>query len=266
MNNKTALVTGSSKGIGRAIAYGLADKGYDVIINSRTMKKDNKGVGIDDIKEYFEQRNVNAYFVAADVSTEKGRKILLDKIDEIGRLDILVNNCGVEPAGMDVLEATQDDLMYVMGINFFGPFHLTQEIAKRMLTYKSEGVIEQARIAFVTSIQADRVSRGVGYCFSKVCLRNAVQQLAVRLGEADIPVLEFTPGLFLTDMSSKTDGGDHCTKLLEDGWSLNRRWGKLEEIGRLVASMADGIFDYSTGAAIPVSGGMQVHTLHHPAL
>ena len=261
MGRKTALITGSSKGIGRALAYGVAEKGYDVIINSRTMAPDRNGVGIREMEQHFAGLGVNAYFVAGDVSTEEGRQVLLDKVDEIGHLELLINNCGVEPPAQDVLLTTQEDLDYVMGINFFGPFHLTQEIAKRMLKWKEDGTIEQGRIGFVTSIQADRVSGGVGYCFSKVCLRNAVEQFAVRLGQADIPVVEFTPGLFLTDMSAKGDGGARCTRLLEEGWSLNRRWGKMEELGAVAGAFADGVFDYSTGAAIPVSGGMQIHTL-----
>lgn len=257
MSNKTALVTGGSKGIGRSIALHLAEKGYDIIINSRTLKPDYRGEGALDVKEKVESMGQKAYICTADVSSPEGRQKLLDCVDEIGRLDILINNAGMEPPGKDVLEITGEDLEEVLRTNFYGPFALTQQIARRMIGWKQTGVIPQARIAFITSIQADRLSSGVGYCLSKLAIRHVMQQLAKRLGEVDIPVVEFTPGVFLTSMSHQHE--ESITKQLESGtWSLNRRWGELDEIGRLVAGLGDGLFDYSTGSSIPVSGGMQI--------
>ena len=260
MSNKTALITGSSKGIGRSIALHMAEKGYDIIINCRTLSSNQWGEGALEVKEKVEDMGRKAYICTADVSLSDGRQKLLDCIDEIGRLDILINNAGIEPPGKDVLEITGEELEVVMRTNFYGPFALTQEIAKRMINWKQSGVIEQARIAFITSIQADRISDGVGYCLSKLAVRHIVQQLAIRLGEADIPVVEFTPGVFLTSMSCLHEV--NISKQLENGaWSLNRRWGSLDEIGSLVAALGDGIFDYSTGSAIAVSGGMQLPRL-----
>ena len=260
MSNKTALVTGGSKGIGRSIALHLAEKGYDIIINSRTLNPDYRGEGALDVKEKVEAMGQKAYICTADVSTPEGRQKILEYVDAVGRLDILINNAGIEPPAKDVLELTGEDLALVMGTNFYGPFALTQQIAKRMITWKQSGVIPQARIAFLTSIQADRISDGVGYCLSKLSIRHIVQQLAIRLGEADIPVVEFTPGVFLTSMSHLHQ--KNINKQLENGaWSLNRRWGELDEIGKLVAALGDGLFDYSTGSAIAVSGGMQLPRL-----
>lgn len=260
MERKTALVTGSAKGIGRSIALKLAEKGYDIIVNAKSVRPDFNGETAYDVQRLVEETGRKAYSCIADISSHEGRQKILDCVDEIGRVDILVNNAGIEPPGKDVLEVTGEELELVLGTNFYGPFALTQQIAKRMIAWKSSGVIEQARIAFITSIQADRVSSGVGYCISKVAIRNVVQQLAIRLGEADIPVVEFTPGVFLTSMSH--NHVENITNKLETGdWALNRRWGEIDEIGNIVASLADGVFDYSTGSAIPVSGGMNVFRL-----
>ena len=260
MEQKLVLVTGSAKGIGRSIALKLAEKGYDIIINSKSLRPDHNGETAHDVQRLIEKMGRKAYLCIADISKPEGRQAILDCVDELGRLDILINNAGIEPPPQDVLEVTAEDLQLVLGTNFYGPFALTQQIAKRMIAWKSSGVIEQARIGFITSIQADRVSAGIGYCISKVAIRNIVQQFAVRLGEADIPVVEFTPGVFLTSMSHKHV--ENITKQLQSGeWALNRRWGEMDEIGNLVASLADGIFDYSTGSVIPISGGMNVFRL-----
>lgn len=260
VSGKTALVTGGAKGIGKAIALALAAKGYDVIINCRTLTPDFTGEGANETCQRIEDMGQKAYLCLADISTEEGRRRIIDCVDEVGRLDILINNVGIEPPAQDVLETTADDLRHVMGTNFYGPFAVTQQIAKRMIEWKKTGVIEQGRIGFITSIQADRVSTGVGYCISKAAVRNVVQQLAVRLGEADIPVLEFTPGVFLTNMSHVHEK-NITASLEEGGWSVNRRWGALEEVGGTVAALADGVFDYSTGGVIPISGGMQIFRL-----
>jgi len=172
MDRKTALVTGSAKGIGRSIALKLADKGYDIIVNAKSIRPDFNGETVYDVQRLVEEKGRKAYICIADISCPDGRQKILDCVDEIGRVDILVNNAGIEPPGKDVLEVTGEDLDLVLSTNFYGPFALTQQIAKRMIAWKSSGVIEQARIAFITSIQADRVSSGVGYCISKVAIRN----------------------------------------------------------------------------------------------
>ena len=257
MSNKVALVTGSAKGMGRCIANHLAQKGYDIIVHSRNMSTDYKGEGVLDTMREVEALGQKAYLCLGDLGTEEGRAAIINCVDEIGRLDLLINNAGTEPPAADILEVTGEELEFVLRNNFYGPFALTQQLAKRMIAWKETGVIEQGRIAFLTSIQADRVSGGAGYCISKLAVRHVMQQLAIRLGEADIPVVEFTPGVFHTNMSHKHS--ENITKSLAAGkWALNRRWGELDEIGRIVASMADGIFDYSTGSVIPVSGGMNV--------
>ena len=260
MSNKVALVTGSAKGMGRCIANHLAKKGYDIIVHSRNLSTDFRGEGALDTKREVEALGQKAYLCLGDLGTEEGRANVIQCVDEIGRLDLLINNAGSEPPARDILEVTGEELEYVLRNNFYGPFALTQQLAKRMIEWKANGVIEQARIAFLTSIQADRVSSGAGYCVSKLALRHMMQQFAIRLGEADIPVVEFVPGVFLTNMSHAHE--KNITKSLEDGkWALNRRWGELDEIGRIVSALADGVFDYSTGSIIPVSGGMNVFRL-----
>ena len=260
MSSKTALVTGSAKGMGRSIALHLAEKGYDIIVNARTITPDFRGEGAVDVMREIGDKGQKAWLCQADVGTREGREKLLQQVDEVGRLDLLVNNAGKEPPVSDMLDISEEDLKWILNNNFYGPFALTQQVAKRMISWKEEGTIEQARIVFLTSIQADRISRSIGYCLSKIAIRHAVQQFAVRLGEADIPVLEFTPGVFLTSMSHQHE--ENITRKLANGeWSVNRRWGDLDEIGRIVASVADGLFDYSTGSAIAVSGGMQIPRL-----
>ena len=155
---------------------------------------------------------------------------------------------------------TDDDLHRVLEGDLCGPYFITQQIAARMIRWRAAGVIPKGRIAFITSVQAYRaVPDGSGYGLAKAALHMAVQQFAARLGAEGIPVVEIRPGVIPTDMSLMHK--DDIERKLAQGWALTRRWGSLEEMARMVSCVGRGIFDYSTGAAIDVSGGMNVFLL-----
>ena len=120
MERKTALVTGSAKGIGRSIALKLAEKGYDIIVNAKSVRPDFNGETAYDVQRLVEETGRKAYSCIADISSHEGRQKILDCVDEIGRVDILVNNAGIEPPGKDVLEVTGEELELVLGTNFYG--------------------------------------------------------------------------------------------------------------------------------------------------
>ncbi len=258
----TALVTGSSRGIGRAIAIRLAADGYAVVLHSRTAQDPSEpGKGIGEVKRVIEERGGEAFAVSCDIGTTAGRAELIRFIDaEVGRVDLLVNNAGMEPPPKDMLEVTEEDIGRVMNVNLFGPYFITQKIASRMIQWKAEGKIEKGRVVFITSVQAYRaVPTGSGYGMSKAALHMAVQQLALRLAPEDIPVVEIRPGVIPTDMSLLHQ--ESIDRKLAEGWAPARRWGTLYEMAEMASLVGRGAFDYSTGTAIDVSGGMNIFPL-----
>lgn len=262
LKNPVALVTGGSRGIGRAIALQLARDGYTVIIHSRTAPDpSNLEKGAYEVKNAIEEQGGRAVLCSCDIGTSEGRARLIDFVDtEAGRVDLLVNNAGMEPPPEDMLNVKEEDIHRVINVNLIGPYFITQQIVSRMIQWRAAGVIEKGRVVFITSIQAFRaVTGGSGYGMSKAALHMAVQQFAARLGEEDIPVIEIRPGVIPTDMSlvHKED----IDRKLAEGWAPARRWGTLEEMAHMVSCAGQGVFDYSTGTAIDVSGGMNVFRL-----
>lgn len=262
INQPVALVTGSSHGIGRAIALELATQGYCVVINGRTADPAETATGAYEVKARIEQAGGQAEVITGDISLAEDRLRLLDTIDaRLGRLDLLVNNAGVAPEQRaDILEASEASFDRLMTINLKGPYFLTQLAANRMIACRESGAVPRPRIAFVTSISAYTASTSRGeYCISKAGLSMAVALWADRLGEFDIPVIEIRPGVIQTRMTSGVQG--KYDALIEQGIFPQRRWGQPEDVARAIGAFARGDLDYSTGVAIDVSGGFQLHRL-----
>ena len=187
---------------------------------------------------------------------------LVDRsIEAFGRLDMLVNNAGIAPrVRADILEASPDSYDEVMATNLRGPYFLTQHAANRMIEMKSTGTIDIARFVVISSISAytASVSRGE-YCVSKAGLTMLTRLFADRLAEHGFPVNEVQPGIIETDMTSAVK--DKYDPLIADGLTPIRRWGQPEDIGKAVAAIGLGYFDFTTGAAIPVDGGFHMRRL-----
>lgn len=258
----TALVTGSGKGIGAEVARRLAREGFAVLLNSRSADPARTDAGAGAVKREIEAAGGRAEIVKADVSDGADRdRIEQAVVERFGRLDLLVNNAGVAPAERrDLLEATEESFDRVMGINLRGPYFLTQRLARRMVEWKRAGVAPRPRICFVTSVSAYAVSVHRGeYCVSKAGLSMAAQLFAARLAEFDIPVIEIRPGVVETDMTAGVK--EKYDRLIGDGLLPTARWGRPEDVAAVVAAFARGDLDYSTGAALDVSGGFQLRRL-----
>jgi 3-oxoacyl-[acyl-carrier protein] reductase len=262
LNNKpVALVTGASRGIGRAIALRLADDGYHVVINSRTADPDNLTKGAYEVKKKIEDAGGSATILRADISSAKERQRMISFIDnDIKRVDLLVNNAGIEPEPLDMLETTEERFDQVFETNLKGPYFLTQQIAKRMITWKKKSIAPTPRIVFITSVQAYMpTDHGVEYCMTKASLHMAMQAYAIRLGEYGINAYEISPGVIVSDMTSVHT--DSINKMISDGKMVTKRWGQPEEIAALVSTIARGDLDYSTGSRIEVGGGLGLRRL-----
>lgn len=260
-SKRTALITGASRGIGRSVALRLAQDGYHIIINSRTADPTNLTKGAFEVKMQIEQSGGSADIMRADISSAQERADLVSFVDNrFGRLDLLVNNAGIEPESLDLLESTQERFDHVFNTNLKGPYFLTQQIAKRMIEWKSSGTAPSPRIVFITSVQSYMPSTGgTEYCMTKASLHRAMQAYAIRLGEYGINVYEISPGVIETDMALVHKKS--IDKMIEDGKMISRRWGMPEEVAALVSIIAKGDLDYSTGSTIEVGGGLGIRRL-----
>lgn len=253
-----ALVTGSTRGIGRGIALMLAHQGFTVIVNGiQPLDGSNAGHGAHEVLEAIRRLGGEALFVQADISRESDRNALLAAVSaRYGRLDLLVNNAGIEPEPIDFLDTSEQRFNHVMATNLAGPFFLTQQAAKMMIAGLRSGGIPKGRICFITSVQAYMATRGAEYCMTKAALSMAAKVFADRLGEHDIPVIEISPGVIHSDMADKHRVS--IDKAIARGRLITSRWGLPEDVAKVVAAFARGDLDYSSGERIEVGGGLGI--------
>ena len=260
MNDRypVAFITGASRGIGRGIAIELAKAGYDIAGSSRGLSKG----GIFEVKQRVEECGVAFLPVQGDVSIlEDHEKMVKTVVDQFGRIDVLVNNAGVAPEQrLDVLETTPASFDRVMSTNLKGAFFLTQRVARQMIDQTKNQSEAKPKIVFITSVSAYMSSPSrAEYCISKSGLSMAAAIFADRLAEYGINVYEVRPGIIKTDMTAPVQ--DKYDRLIEEGLIPQRRWGLPEDVGKAVAALVSGGFEYSTGTVIEVSGGMNIRRL-----
>jgi 3-oxoacyl-[acyl-carrier protein] reductase len=257
-----AFVTGASRGIGRGIALELAKQGYDLAGNSRSFEPENTTIGIFEVKQRVEELAANFLPLQGDVSSlDDQQRMLAEILERYGRIDLLVNNAGVAPEKrLDILETTTASFDRVLDINLRGPFFLTQKIAGQMIAQLEKNQQSKPSIIFVTSISAYISSPSrAEYCVSKAGLSMTAAVFADRLSEYGINVYEVRPGIIKTDMTATVE--EKYDKLIAEGLIPQQRWGLPEDVGKAIAALACGNFQYSTGTVIEVSGGMNLRRL-----
>ena len=260
---EVALITGSTHGIGKAIALKLAKKGIYTVINGATTTKLEKQY-IDQLKSIYKDDFNNRYsFIQADISNSEDRKNLINLIeDKFGRIDILVNNAGVAPLDRkDILETSEQSFERVIDINLKGPFFLTQKIAKWMINLREMmGKEYNPVIINIGSISSFTVSSNrAEYCISKAGVSMMTKLYAIRLSKFNIPVFEIQPGIILTPMTESVK--EKYDKLINEGIIPMNRWGFPKDVAEVVLSIVKGGIPYSTGDIIRVDGGFHLQKL-----
>lgn len=254
-----ALITGSSRGIGRGIALELASKGdHDLVINYAG----NEAAAQECVALCRRAGpSLRVETVQADISRPDDRARMIDTIREkFGRLDLLVNNAGVAPnVRADLLEATEESFDRLININLKGPYFLTQLAAKLMIDSAPIASFPRA-VVNVTSISAFTASVNRGdYCVAKAGLAMMTKLYAARLAEYGIGVFEIRPGVIETDMTGAVK--EKYDQLFQDGLAPINRWGQPSDIGKSVVAIAAGSFPYSTGQVLNVDGGFHLRRL-----
>lgn len=254
---KVALITGGSRGIGLGIVKQLAQHGFDVAINGIRPEE-----SVVDVLASIKALGVDAIYCQGNIADRHDRKKIVQQVKaHYNRLHILVNNAGIAPRDRrDILTATEESFDEVMTTNLKGPYFLTQEIANWMIEQKQADADYEACIVNVSSVSATMISVNRGeYCLSKAGVSMATQLFAVRLGEFDIPVFEVRPGVIATDMTAAVT--EKYDKLIAGGLCVQPRWGQPDDVGKVVAALANRAMPYSTGQVIMVDGGMTIPRL-----
>ena len=258
-NQKYALVTGSRRGIGRAIGLSLMREGYFVIFNGISSNLQDEMIKeIEGISKKYE-------YIQCDIGKADDRESLLNILSrKYPRLDLLVNNAGIAPKVRgDLLDTDPEDYQRVMDVNLNGAFFLTIGIIKSIMLEYSRNYPERDSMDYhpividISSISAFTVSiNRPAYCISKAGMSMMTQLLAERLAEDGILVYEIRPGIMKTDMTRAVS--EKYDRLISEGVTSIKRWGLPEDCAKAVILLSRGDLSFSTGEIINVDGGFHI--------
>jgi 3-oxoacyl-[acyl-carrier protein] reductase len=245
LSGKTALVTGASRGIGRASALALAGAGAQVLVHYGRGAKEAEAV-----VAQIRKAGSRADAIAADLAAPDGPQRLAKQVRAIvgDRLDILVANAGISKAAT-IEETTVEDFDKLFAVNVRGPFFLVQQL----LPILSKG----SSIVFVSSLAARAVVGTIpAYAATKGAIDTMVKHFASLLGDRQIRVNAVAPGIVATEMSNliKTDAGRDFAL----GMQALKRLAQPDDVGGVVAFLASDDARWITGDTIPVDGGSKL--------
>ena len=263
--SKAAIVTGSSRGIGRGIALCLAEEGFSVVVNY--VGNAARAAETAKLCEERAQSNgfgdVRAFPAQADVGDSAGRRRLVEQTrSRFKRIDLLVNNAGITSIGRaDILEATEEAFDRLLAVNLKGPYFLTQAVANWMIKERAKDASRRPKIINISSISGYAVSTNRGdYCLAKAALGMMTGLYAARLAEHGIGVFEVCPGINASDMTAPVR--EKYDRRIAEGLTPIQRWGRPEDVGRTVAAIArEDAFKFSTGQVFHVDGGFHIRRL-----
>lgn len=244
-NNKTALITGASRGIGRACAKLFAENGYNVVINYNKSEDHAKTLLAD-----LENKGYSARIFKADVSKRYEVNSLINYcIGEFGRIDVLVNNAGISTDKL-FTELTDDDWDEMMSVNLNGVFYSTQKALQYMIPEHSGKIINISSIWGMVGGSFE-----VHYSTSKAAIIGMTKALAKELGPSNIQVNCVAPGVIKTDMLNNVS--DEILDVLRDETPL-MRLGTPSDVAHCVLFLASDSSNFITGQVISPNGGFVI--------
>jgi NAD(P)-dependent dehydrogenase (short-subunit alcohol dehydrogenase family) len=246
---QVALVTGGQRGIGKAIAFGLAEAGFDVAVADIVASDE-----LDAVAAAIRAKGRRATAHVGDISRIETHDSLLDSAEAaLGPLTTLVNNAGVSVLSRgDLLEVTPESYDRCQTVNTRGTFFLTQAFARRLLKVKPDVHRSIIVISSANAVAAS-IARGE-YCVSKAGASMISKLFAARLANEGIGVYEIQPGFIETDMTAPSKA--KYDALIEGGLTVIKRFGKPEEVARIAVTLASGLLPYTSGQIIQADGGL----------
>ena len=253
---RVAVITGSSKGIGKAIALEFASKGYNVVLNARDERELSGAVN--DIRKFLAGDKERVTYLAGDISQENVCTSLIDyTIKTFGRIDVLVNNAGIGGAQKQINELTTAEWDYVIDVNLKGAFLCTREALKRM-TYdsKTNSTRSGYSIINISSVhESIPQPQSAPYSASKGGMEMLTKTVALEVADKGIRVNGIAPGAIATDMNRDILEDEQKKKAEEMRIPMHRIGGP-EEIAKVAFFLASDDASYMTGTTVYVDGGL----------
>ena len=249
LENKTALVTGASRGIGRATAAALAKAGAHVLVHYGRSRQEAESLIVE-----IRRKGGNADAISADLGTPEGAALLAKQVRSIvgDRLDVVVLNAGISKAAR-IADYTVEDFDSLFATNVRGPFLLVQQLLPVLGDGSSVVVVSSLGARSVVGKPSFNDPSILAYASTKGALETLVKNWAAILGPRGIRVNAVAPGVIDTDMSNftKTEAGREVAL----GIQALKRLGKPEDVADVVTFLASDGARWITGASIPVDGG-----------
>jgi len=246
-----ALITGSSRGIGLAIAEKMADDGFSIVLNGV-----NPSSHLDSAADYLRSKGTQVLVLPFDISDiTLHNDILKQIIDTFGHIDSLVNNAGVSvDIRGDLLDVSPESFDRQISVNLRSHFFLTQTISKWMIDNPTNLFRSIVNISS-SNAEAAAIERGE-YSIAKSGLSMMTKLYALRLAEHSINVCEVKPGLISTDMTKVAK--ETYDRRIQEGFSPINRWGQPSDVAKVVSTLAKGDWPFVTGESIHVDGGLLI--------
>ena len=243
LKGKCAVVTGATRGIGRAIALKLGQLGANLVINYRS--KDEEAVTL---KEELLALGVDVLVVKGDISLDADAKKLIDEAkNKFGSIDVLVNNAGITKDNL-ILRMKEEDFDQVIDVNLKGTFNCLKHVAPIMVKQRSGKIINLSSVVGIIGNAGQ-----VNYSASKAGVIGMTKSLAKELGGRGINVNAVAPGYIQTDMTAELN--DKTKEQLQGAIPL-KRLGEPNDVAEVVAFLSTDASKYITGQVINVDGGM----------
>ena len=244
MERKVALITGGSRGIGKAIAKKFAKEGYDIVINYVSESAELGKVK----EEMIENRNVDILFVKADVTNYNGcEEMIKEVINKFGRIDVLVNNAGITKDGL-LMRMKEEDFDKVIEVNLKGTFNVTKNVIPYMMKQRSGKIVN---ISSVVGIGGN--AGQANYAASKAGIIGFTKSVAKELASRNILANCVAPGFIKTDMTDVLS--DAVKENINKQIPLNKM-GEADEVANALYFLASEENTYITGQVLNVDGGM----------
>jgi 2-dehydro-3-deoxy-D-gluconate 5-dehydrogenase len=249
LENKVALVTGSSRGIGRAIALAFGESGAKVAVAAR---KTNL---LEEVTEEIKARGSEALAVTCDLSRDTDLFHLIEKtVERFGKIDILVNNAGISPFLVKSEEVTKEMFEEVIQVNLLAPFLLSKEAGKIMMRNKWGRIINIASVGGMVGFQ-----RQIAYSSTKGALLQMTKVLAIEWsGKFNITVNAIAPSYIATDLTEGVRASERISQNLLQRTPMGR-FGETEEIVTAAMYFASEYSSYTTGTVLTVDGGWMAY-------
>lgn len=237
---KVAIITGSSRGIGREIAKTLARKGITVVANYNKSEEAAK-----ELKQELEEEGIKIDIIKADVSKREDAKKLVEfTINKYGKVDILINNAGISEYKL-FTDETDEDWNKIINTNLYSAFAMSQEVIPNMVHNKSGCIINMSSAWGVVGGSLEVI-----YSVSKAGLDGLTKALAKELGPSNIRVNSIAPGMIYTKMNEKFSKEE--LKEIEEEIPLGKI-GKPSDIAKCIEWLLED--EYTTGQVISINGG-----------